>query len=106
MKMLGILSIVRNNRSQFAINRIRFRFRDNMKELGARRIHHHLKEARHELKFLKRVNLGDVKAVDKILRLAYGRIGKRKHQLLAVYTFPSNLIVSLTITNPLYRKSP
>lgn len=76
-----------------------------MKELGASRIQQHLKEARHELRFLKRANLGDLKAVNKVLQLTYGRIGKRKHQLLAVHTFPSNLTVSLTMANLLCRKN-
>jgi len=74
-----------------------------MKELGASRIQQHLKGARHELRFLKRTNLGVLKAVNKMLALTYGRIGKRKHQLLAVQTFPSNLTISLTMENLLFR---
>lgn len=58
-----------------------------MKELGAKRIHQLLKEGRHELKFLKRANLGDLIAVEKVLQLTYGRTGKRKHNLLAVWIF-------------------
>jgi len=55
-----------------------------MQEFGASRIHKLLKEGRHQLRFLKKANLGDLMAVEKVLELTYGRRGKRKHDLLAV----------------------
>ena len=83
--MLGMpLCVSSHYRSQFATNRIRFRFRDNIQEQGANRLHKLLKEGRHQLRFLKRANLGDLVAVEKVLQLTYGRTGKRKHELLAV----------------------
>jgi len=68
----------------FALNRIRSRFRDNVLELGAYRLDYLYKEGRQKLRFLKKANAGDTKAVMKALELTYGRRGKRKHDLLRV----------------------
>jgi hypothetical protein len=72
------------NGRDFARNRIRSRFRDNLFELGARRREEVLRRGRNWLNILKKANLGDVKRVDKVLEYTYGRRGKRKHELLAV----------------------
>ena len=42
-----------------------------------------VKEARKHLSELRRANLGDVKAMTKLLHLTYGRTGKRRHEMLA-----------------------
>lgn len=71
---------------QFIADRIRLRFRDNIFEQGAKRLEHLLKQGQKGLKKLKRANLGDVKAIKSVLDLTYGRKGKRKNQLLEVFS--------------------
>jgi hypothetical protein len=68
----------------FVANRIRARFRDNQFEVGAKRVSDLLRVGQTWLGKLKRANLGDWKAFDRVLYHTYGRIGKRKHQLLQV----------------------
>ena len=70
----------------FVANRIRARFRDNRLETGAKRVADLLRIGQTWLGRLKRANLGDVKAFNRVMNHTYGRIGKRKHQLLEVST--------------------
>ena len=72
---------------QFVGNRIRARFRDNIFDQGAKRVDSLLDKGWKYLRLLKKANLGDVKAIDKVLNNTYGRVGKRKHQLLKVYSY-------------------
>ena len=55
-----------------------------MFEQGAKRLDCLIDRGRQYLQRLKRANLGDIKAMDSVLNHTYGRIGKRKHQLLQV----------------------
>ena len=71
---------------QFVGNRIRARFRDNIFDQGAKRLDSLLDKGWKYLRLLKKANLGDIKAMDKVLKNTYGRVGKRKHQLLEVYS--------------------
>jgi hypothetical protein len=56
-----------------------------MRESGAKRLSELFRQARKRLTFLKKANLGDVKAVNAILAHTYGRTGKRRHELLKVF---------------------
>ena len=74
---------------QFVGNRIRARFRDNIFDQGAKRVNSLLDKGWKYLRLLKKANLGDIKALDKVLNNTYGRVGKRKHQLLEVCSYIS-----------------
>jgi len=70
------------NARQFVSRTIESRFRDNLKESGAKRLSQLFKQGRQRLRLLKRANSGDVKSIDTILDHTYGRRGRRKHDLL------------------------
>lgn len=107
MLMLGTVVIIQlTHHREFARNRIRSRFRDNLLDYGAVRRDNVLKRGRSWLGTLKKANLGDTKAVTKVLEHTYGRRGKRKHELLAVTLKISTLSdVSHTSITPLPQRS-
>ena len=80
---------------EFIAGRIRSRFRDNIFEQGAKRLDYLLAQGRKSLRRLRRANLGDVKAIQTVLNQTYGRVGKRKHELLKVHL--SNFFCVLTL---------
>ncbi|MCJ1259935.1 hypothetical protein MMC24_007774 [Lignoscripta atroalba] len=52
------------------------------------RQHNHLREARKALNALSRANAGHPKPLEKVLALTYGRIGKRKYELMQFLRTP------------------
>ncbi|CAG8433987.1 491_t:CDS:2 [Scutellospora calospora] len=88
-----VLSIYRNilkesskffddNAKIFLKNRTRKRFKEYKEETDETRILNKLADARQALYRIKRANVFDIKSVNRILELTYGRRGPMKHQLL------------------------
>lgn len=84
---------------------MQFRFRDNARELGAKRLSNVVKQAEIWLRRLKRANVGDVDAIQLVLNHTYGRVGKRKHELLLVQSSLTTLMIAIYVGNDAERES-
>lgn len=63
---------------------ITLRFKMNRTIVSGWRTTEQLKEGRRGLSLLIRANAGETKALLQILKMSYGRTGRRKHELLRV----------------------
>lgn len=63
---------------------IKLRFRVNKDLSDHSRICKLLREGRRGLSVLTRANSGDPKPLQRVLEMGYGRVGRRKHELLRV----------------------
>jgi len=72
---------------------IRRRFEENRNAPPSKRTVQLVREARHGVKMLARANAGVTKSLTKVLESAYGRIGKRRHDLLKVSIEQSYFVV-------------
>ncbi|RIA97092.1 hypothetical protein C1645_684542, partial [Glomus cerebriforme] len=71
-----------DNAKKFLKERARTRFKEYKNETIEKRIMMKWADARKALNQLKRANAFDVKAVMRVLKLTYGRIGPKRHELL------------------------
>ncbi|GBB89871.1 hypothetical protein RclHR1_01670022 [Rhizophagus clarus] len=71
-----------DNAKEFLKERTRMRFKEYKNETNEKRIMMKWADARKALNQLKRANVFDVKAVTRVLKLTYGRIGPKRHKLL------------------------
>ncbi|CAB4382646.1 unnamed protein product [Rhizophagus irregularis] len=76
---------------EFLKERARKRFKEYKNETNEKRVMMKWADARKALNQLKRANVFDVKAVTRVLKLTYGRIGPKRHKLLKpLIDYPSS----------------
>ena len=66
---------------------VRSRFDDKQEIPEMKREIQALQEARHAVRMLERANDGHPRSLMKVMEMAYGRSGKRRHELLTVLPF-------------------
>ncbi|KAG0244937.1 hypothetical protein BGW41_005536 [Actinomortierella wolfii] len=94
--------------SAWMVNNARLGFRKQIEQRDPKRLHKKLSDARKALRTIERANHIDQKAVERILRLAYGMEGKERQRLLQPFVQTARVRThsALALSEAIARSSP